>query len=294
MGIHNQRRLTAAVLAALALPASALAQQVTIDGKIDPAEWAGAEHVTDFRLTEPLTGAPSPYPTEAWILATPEGLAIAFRNTQPASVPRTRSRTQRDGDAPVDRVNLMIDYDGDGRSGYNFTLNLTDGIQDATITNERSFSKDWDASWQHAVSEDGDTWSAEMLIPWYVAPMKKPHDGKRTVGIYLDRVVGSTGERMYGGTAEERARAIALLESYAAERKAVSGLLPLMLLQMGDGAKALEIAREKVPGDDSDLLVYLFSPVGAKARTLPEFQAFVKQRRLEEAWAKYGPPDLAK
>jgi len=99
---------------------------------------------------------------------------------------------------------------------------------------------------------------------------------------------------MYGGTAEERARAIALLESYAAERKAVSGLLPLMLLQMGDGAKALEIAREKVPGDDSDLLVYLFSPVGAKARTLPEFQAFVKQRRLEEAWAKYGPPDLAK
>jgi hypothetical protein len=189
--------IAAALFAALAMPAAALAQQVTIDGKIDAAEWAGAEHVTDFKLTEPLTLAPSPYPTEAWILATPEGLAIGFRNTQPASVPRTRSRTQRDGDAPVDRVNLMIDYDGDGRSGYNFTLNLTNGIQDATITNERSFSKDWDANWTHAVSEDGDTWSAEMLIPWYVAPMRKgTKDGKRTVGIYLDRVVGSTGERM--------------------------------------------------------------------------------------------------
>jgi hypothetical protein len=192
----TRNKIAAAVLAALAMPAAALPQQVTIDGKIDPAEWAGAEHVTDFKLTEPLTWRASPYPTEAWILATPEGLAIGFRNTQPASVPRTRQRTQRDEDAPVDRVNLMIDYDGDGRSGYNFTLNLTDGYIDATITNERSFSKDWDANWKHAVSEDGDTWSAEMLIPWYVAPMRKGVDGKRTVGIYLDRVVGSTGERV--------------------------------------------------------------------------------------------------
>ena len=161
------------LLAALFAPATAVLAQVTIDGHIDPAEWAGAEHVTDFKVTEPLTLVPSPYPTEAWILATPEGLAIAFRNTQPASVPRTRQRTQRDQDAPVDRVNLMIDFDGDGRAGYNFTVNLTDGYIDATITNERNFNKDWDAIWTHAVSEDDGAWSAEMLIPWYVAPMRK-------------------------------------------------------------------------------------------------------------------------
>jgi hypothetical protein len=189
-----RRRPLALALAALCAPAAFA--QVHIDGRIGEGEYAGAEHVTDFKVTEPLTGAPSPYPTEAWILSTPEGLAIAFRNTQPASVPRTHQRTQRDGDAPVDRVNLMVDYDGDGHSGYNFTLNLTDGIQDATIVNERNFSKDWDANWKHAVSEDGDTWTAEMLIPWYVAPMKKAVDGKRTIGIYLDRVVGSTGERL--------------------------------------------------------------------------------------------------
>jgi hypothetical protein len=184
----------AAIVALLA--ASAVQAQVTVDGRIDAAEWAGAEHVTDFRVVEPLTGAPSPLPTEAWILSTPEGLAIAFRNTQPASVPRTRQRTQRDEDANVDRVNLMVDYDGDGRSGYNFTLNLTNGYIDATISNERQFSKDWDANWQHAVSEDGDTWSAELLIPWYVAPMKKDRDGRRTIGIYLDRVVGSSATRV--------------------------------------------------------------------------------------------------
>ncbi len=169
---------------------------VTIDGKISEAEWAGAQHVTDFKLVQPLTGANTPYPTEAWILATPEGLAIGFRNTQPASVPRTRERTRRDGDAAVDRVNLMVDYDGNGGVGYNFTLNLTNGIQDSVISNENRFSNDWDGIWEHAVSEDGDTWSAEMLIPWYTAPMQKADGDKRTIGIYLDRVIGTTGERM--------------------------------------------------------------------------------------------------
>jgi len=185
------RLLPLTILAALSAPAYA----VEVDGRIDPAEWQGAEHVTDFRVTQPLTGAPASQPTEAWVLATPEGLAIAFRNTQPASVTRTRQRTQRDEDAAVDRVNLMIDFDGDGSTGYNFTINLTDGIVDAVITNENSFSKDWDGNWKHAVTEDEQGWSVEMLIPWYIAPMRKGVDGKRTVGIYLDRVIGSTGER---------------------------------------------------------------------------------------------------
>ncbi|MCY7353946.1 MAG: DUF5916 domain-containing protein [Lysobacter sp.] len=184
--------LAVAVLAALAAPAYA----IEVDGRIDPAEWEGAQRVTNFRITQPLTGAPGTQPTEAWVLATPEGLAIAFRNTQPASVPRTRQRIQRDEGAQVDRVNLMVDFEGDGRTGYNFTVTSTDGINDAVITNENRFSTDWDGNWQHAVSEDADSWSAEMLIPWYIAPMSKGSDGKRTLKVYLDRVIGSTGERM--------------------------------------------------------------------------------------------------
>ncbi|HET7126875.1 MAG TPA: DUF5916 domain-containing protein [Lysobacter sp.] len=169
---------------------------IDVDGRIDPAEWQGAQHVTDFRLTQPLSRAPSPYPTEAWILSTPEGLAVAFRNTQPASVPRTRQVVQRDAGGPYDRVNLYVDFDGEGRIGYNFMVLLSDSIQDGTITNENQFSYDWDSVWKHAVSEDGDTWSVEMLIPWSVAPMKDGSDGKRSIGVQLDRVVGTTGERV--------------------------------------------------------------------------------------------------
>ncbi|HEX5306754.1 MAG TPA: DUF5916 domain-containing protein [Dyella sp.] len=168
---------------------------VTVDGHIDPAEWKGARHITDFRKVQPLTGAPASLPTEAWVLSTPQGLAIAFQATQPASVPRTHQRIRRDEQAQLDRVNLMIDFDGDARTAYNFMVTLSNDINDAVITGESNFSTDWDGAWQHAVSEDAEGWSVEMLIPWYIAPMRKAHDGQRTVGVYLDRVIGSTGER---------------------------------------------------------------------------------------------------
>jgi hypothetical protein len=180
---------------------SSVAAGVQVDGHIDAAEWAGAQHITDFRLTQPLTRATSPYPTEAWVLATPQGLAIAFHCIQPASVPRTRQRTQRDQGAQVDRVNLVVDFDGDGRTGYNFMVTLSDGIQDEVVTNENQFNPDWDGNWKHAVSEDGDSWSVEMLIPWYIAPMHKGNASTRTIGLYLDRVIGSTGERVAWPTA---------------------------------------------------------------------------------------------
>jgi hypothetical protein len=179
------------VLVALSAPVSA----VEIDGHLIPGEWTGARHVTDFRQTQPLTGKPSSLPTEAWILATPDGLAVAFRCEQPASVPRTRQRVQRDFKDQVDRVNLMVDFDGNGRTGYDFVVSSTGGINDAVVTNETNFNTDWDGNWRHAVSEDAAGWTVEILIPWYTAPMHMAQGGKRTLGIYLDRVTGSTGER---------------------------------------------------------------------------------------------------
>src|SRR6187549_3973041 len=104
--------LALATLGVLSAPAIA----IEVDGRIDPAEWQGAQHVTDFRITQPLTGAPGSQPTEAWILATPEGLAIGFRNTQPSSIPRNNQKIRRDEQAQVDRNNLMIVFDT-GRTG---------------------------------------------------------------------------------------------------------------------------------------------------------------------------------
>ena len=180
----------------LAAPAWAAEPAVTVDGRIDEAEWASAQRITDFRKVQPLSGEPGSLQTEAWVLSTPDGLAVAFRNQQPAGVPRTRQQVRRDFEEQVDRVNLMVDFDGDGRTAYNFTVASTGGIADAIITNESSFSDDWDGNWRYAAGEDADSWSVEMLIPWHIAPMRKADGDMRTIKLYLDRVIGSTGERM--------------------------------------------------------------------------------------------------
>ena len=183
-------------LVLLAMVATSAHAELKIDGRVDEPEWSSAQHITDFRMVQPLTRAPATHPTEAWVLSTPAGLAIAFRNTQPVDVQRTRQRMQRDAFVPVDRVNLYVDFDGDGHVGYNFTVTLANDITDATIGNENQFNSDWDADWQHATSEDDGGWSAELLIPWHIAPMRKVDGDKRSIGVSLDRVVGTSNERM--------------------------------------------------------------------------------------------------
>ncbi len=185
------RAPVAVILAMLAGTAVA----VEIDGRIDPEEWQGAQLVKDFRKVQPLNGEPASLQTEAWILATPDGLAVAFRNTQPPSVPRTEQRVQRDFDEQVDRVNVMVDFDGDQRTGYDFTISSTNGIFDAIVTNEQNFNSDWDGNWRHAVGGDEQAWTVEVLLPWHIAPMRDAPGDTRTLRIYLDRVIGVTGER---------------------------------------------------------------------------------------------------
>lgn len=187
----------ALILAAGAIHAETAALDgVVIDGHIDPAEWAGAQHITDFRDTQPRTGKPGSQPTEAWVLSTPKGLAVAIRVTQSPDIPRSRQAARRDEDALVDRINVMVDFDGDGRTGFDFEVKSTGGIADEVITNESDFSYDWDGIWDHAVSEDAEGYSVEVLIPWYVAQMRKPEGDTRTIGLYIDRVIAATGERM--------------------------------------------------------------------------------------------------
>src|SRR5690606_40889031 len=117
------------------------------DGCLAPGERERARHITDFRLTQPLSLEASPYPTEAWVKSTPEGLAVGFRNIQPPGVERTRQRTRRDEGGQLDRVNVIVDFDGDGRTGYDFVITLAGGIADEVVTNEGNFNNDWDGNW---------------------------------------------------------------------------------------------------------------------------------------------------
>lgn len=171
--------------------------KIVVDGRADEAEWANAQRYADLVQTQPLSEKPVPekYATEAWLLSTPEGIAVAIKAKQPTDTPRTKSRTVRDAKAMVDRMNFMVDFDGDGRSGFDFTVTLAGDISDSVISNESQFNTDWDGDWQYAVHEDDDGYSIEWLIPWSIAPMKNSDADKRTIGVFFSRVIAATGER---------------------------------------------------------------------------------------------------
>ncbi|HEY0661589.1 MAG TPA: DUF5916 domain-containing protein [Lysobacter sp.] len=191
----RRTRLAAAVLALLAHSGLAGAATLTIDGQLDEPEWAGAQRFGDFRVTAPYTLGEPAQRTEARLLSTPEGIAVAFINTQPATVPALRPRLERDQSRPTDLNNFIIDFDGDGKVAYGFAVLRSGSIQDYVVTSEIKFNYDWNSDWTHAVREGADTWTVELLIPWSVTAMRDGDASTRKVNVHFDRVLGATRER---------------------------------------------------------------------------------------------------
>ena len=185
------------MLSTLLLASAGAGAKIAVDGRVDEAEWANAQRYADLVQTQPLseTAVPEHLATEAWLLSTPEGIAVAVKAKQPAGITRTKSRMVRDADSPVDRMNFMVDFDGEGLSGFDFTVTLAGDITDSVINNENQFNTDWDGDWQYAVHEDEAGYSIEWLIPWSIAPMKNSDAEKRTIGVFFSRVIAGTGER---------------------------------------------------------------------------------------------------
>ena len=169
---------------------------VVVDGKLDEPEWAAARRFDNFKVVEPfrLTAPSSGTTTQARLISTPEGIAVAFIVEQAESVPRVKPRLERDQGSSVDRVTFMIDFDGDGRVAYMFTVGLSGSIRDGVVSSDNQLNTDWDTDWSSAVTERKDGWQVELLIPWSVAPMRGTGAPSRNVKVFFGRLMGSNSE----------------------------------------------------------------------------------------------------
>ena len=169
---------------------------INVDGRIDEPEWATAQRFKDFAVVDPYTLEKPPLATEAMVSSTPDGLAIAFICEQPKKEDRIHTVTQRDAqNFDADSVSLMIDFDGAQQFAYEFSVSLSDSYRDGTITQENQCKYDWDGVWKHAVNEEQDRWTVEMLIPWSTATMRDGSGEKRKMGICFQRQMQSTNQR---------------------------------------------------------------------------------------------------
>lgn len=204
--------VSVALLFGVVAPASAT---VVIDGKLDEPEWEQATRYDDFKVTEPfrLTSPEAGTATEARLLSTPDGIVVGFKLQQAPGIQRVKPRLERDNGDVVDSVNVIVDFDGDGNSGYLFNVGLSGSIQDGVVSNENVVSYDWDTDWSWAVTETEDGWQVEMQIPWTVAPMRGTDTPTRNMKVYFSRQLGGTSERMaYPAVSTERGTFLSAFE----------------------------------------------------------------------------------
>jgi hypothetical protein len=184
------------LLAALLLLPGLGSAEIKVDGKLDESEWTGAQSFRDFVVIDPLTLETPRMPTEVRVLSLPEGLAVSFICDQPSGETRTRTVTALDAARfDSDSVSLMIDFDGTGKTAYEFSVSITGSYRDGTITDETRFNYDWDGVWQRAVNEEPERWTAEILVPWSIAAMRDGGGETRTIGASFQRVSQSKNEK---------------------------------------------------------------------------------------------------
>lgn len=148
---------------------------IRLDGVLDEPEYAEADSIWEFRQKEPVEGGTPSERTVVRLLATPQGLVVAWwmydRNV--AGIMRTQLR--RDAELRSDDyVSMAIDGLSDQRSAFYFRTNSNGAMWDGEHVSFESGNEEWDGVWDVRTQINADGWTAEMLIPW--ATLRYPED----------------------------------------------------------------------------------------------------------------------
>ena len=169
------------------------AANIRLDGRLDEGVWRNVPYIDGMRVVIPDTLAETAYETHTKIFYTERGIYVGVMNFQPADTIVAR-RTSRDTRLERDGFVLMIDPSGSGLYGYMMRINLGGSMTDATILPERQLNLQWDGSWDAETSEVEGGWVAEMFVPWSMMALPQVAGETRTIGLYTERQVGSSGE----------------------------------------------------------------------------------------------------
>ena len=168
--------------------------EITIDGRLDEAEWKQAQRFASFVETRPFSLKESTIPTEVLVLTDEKGIYIGFINQQSWD---TRYRRKQERDAmwsDSDRNFISIDFDGKANMGYFFGVSLGGSMSDGSISGESQMDRDWDGDWEVKVSESQTHWYSEFFLPWTVVPMMSDKQSTRNIGVYFSRQMMDEGK----------------------------------------------------------------------------------------------------
>ena len=137
---------------------------VVVDGRLDEADWARAEPITDFRRYLPTAGGPPDGATEVRFLQDERNLYIGITVRDTSYAPRARVSPREDINDD-DQVGVYIDTYGDGRTGYIFYFNPLGIQQDIRYANGSWFMQ-WDTVYLSEGQATEDGYTIEIAMPF--------------------------------------------------------------------------------------------------------------------------------
>ena len=175
----------------LAFFCSSSFSEIIIDGKLSEEEWKSAREINKFYEVFPFSLKDASGDTRILIQEDEKGIYIGFINIQTKETIRANQHQRDQGARPPvgDQVGITIDFDNDGKTGYRFSVNAGNSINDGTVINENEQNLDWDGDWLSATSITDNSWYAEIFIPWTITSMKSQKGEERIVGLCFYRML---------------------------------------------------------------------------------------------------------
>ena len=140
-----------------------------VDGELDEAVYTTVPAISDFIQQEPNEGLPATERTDVWIFYDDARVYVSFRCWESEPERMIANEMRRDNAAIFsanDNVAFMFDTFYDRRNGVVVEMNALGGRQDAEISDERQFNRDWNPVLDLEVGQFDGGWTVEVAIPF--------------------------------------------------------------------------------------------------------------------------------
>jgi hypothetical protein len=135
-----------------------------IDGRLDAGEWDDAATTASFTQKFPREGDAPSEGTTLHLLYDDTAIYVAFECRQ-VHAPIIGRLGRRDDAVLSDSVSFNLGTRGDGRSAFEFGVNVAGVLTDRLRFNDTQYSLEWDENWQARTARTAQGWSAEFRIP---------------------------------------------------------------------------------------------------------------------------------
>lgn len=120
---------------------------ISIDGKINDAEWTGAKVFNKFYITIPKNADIQYDSTIVYIKQSPDALYFAFKYWPKGKVISKSLVRDRSTDEENEFF-ILLDMENKGQNGYFFSFSFLNNQRDAIIYNQKNMSSEWDWVWE--------------------------------------------------------------------------------------------------------------------------------------------------